>query len=195
MPFDFAQGTASPVEGWATGGVALRPCSGPSRARSKDGERFRLIALIETCSFNQDTDSAVVDSYACSVSARVASPEVCPIGVRTTVVRAARAATEESQRECRRECRGRISANVANVVDNSGAAPIISPVSGLCVWARMGARRPIAGVTFTRERRANGTAPMLRIVTIACRPSAAGCSWPRSGASKQPSPSPGRWTS
>jgi hypothetical protein len=41
-----------------------------------------------------------------------------------------------------RECR-------ANVVDNSGAAAIIGPVSGL----GGGARRPMAGVTSTRARR------------------------------------------
>jgi len=43
-----------------------------------------------------------------------------PIGVRPTVVRAARVATEEGQRECQHECR-----------DNPGAAPIISPALGL----------------------------------------------------------------
>ena len=32
---------------WPVRAVALRPCSGPSRAKSRDGGRFRLIALIE----------------------------------------------------------------------------------------------------------------------------------------------------
>jgi hypothetical protein len=55
-----------------------------------------------------------------SACAWAASPEVRPIGVRTTVVRAARAATEEGQRECR-----------AKIDDNSGTAPIMGLASGL----------------------------------------------------------------
>ena len=35
---------------WPVRAVALRPCSGPSRAKSRDGGRFRLIALIEEAS-------------------------------------------------------------------------------------------------------------------------------------------------
>jgi hypothetical protein len=68
--------------------------------------------------------------------------------VRTTVVRAARVATEEGQRECR-----------ANVVDNSGAAAIIGPVSGLCLGSE-GA--PTASDSGRYVHQASGAPPFMR---------------------------------
>jgi hypothetical protein len=54
----------------------------------------RAPPLLETCSFNQDTDIAGFNSCARSACAGVASPEARPIVVRATAGRTARAAGE-----------------------------------------------------------------------------------------------------